>query len=206
MFQEHEGSFLIGAAAAMASKTGKIGFIGGMKIPLILRFLMGYEAGAKHINPKTTITANYVGFTGEAWNNPTKAKELALAAYASGIDVIYGAAGGSTTGLFDAADTKKALAIGVDSNQNWVKPGRILTSMLKRVDVAVFKAIEDSVNGKFTPGIIRYGLADQGIDIAVDEHNKSLWTPAIDAKIKELKKAILNGKITVPDYYKTQGN
>lgn len=205
MFQEHEGSFLAGAAAAMASKTGKLGYIGGMKIPMIQRFLLGYEAGAKYINPKVTVTSAFVGFSGEAWNNPTKAKELALAQYSSGIDVVFGAAGGSTSGIFDAAENKNALAIGVDSNQNWVKPGHILTSMMKRVDVAVYKAIEDTVNGKFTAGVVRHGIADEGVDLAVDENNKKLWTPAIDAKIKAIKKDILSGKVQVPDFYKTQG-
>ncbi len=132
LFQEHEGSYLMGVIAAMTSKTGKIGFIGGMDIPLIRRFEMGYKAGAEKVNPKIKLVSNFVGVTSDSWNNPPKGKELALAQYDGGADVIFSAAGASGTGLFDAAEEKKKLAIGVDSNQNWIKPGFILTSMLKR--------------------------------------------------------------------------
>ena len=128
LFEEHEGSFLVGAAAAMKSKTGVVGFIGGMDIPLIRRFQKAYEAGVKYVNPKATIITNYIGVTGEAWNNPAKAKEIALAQIGQKADVIFHAAGASGSGLFDAAVEKKVYAIGVDSNQNWMKPGVVLTS------------------------------------------------------------------------------
>jgi basic membrane protein A len=203
LFEEHEGSYLVGAIAAMASKTGKIGFIGGMDIPLIRRFEMGYAAGAKKINPKIQVTANYVGVTSEAWNNPPKAKELALSQYNGGADVIFSAAGASGAGLFDAAEEQKKFAIGVDSNQNWIKPGLVLTSMLKRVDVAVFMTIQDAfVRKDFTSGTKRYGLSNQGVDYAIDEHNDKVLTADMRKKVDALKDQIVSGKIKVPDYYK----
>lgn len=204
LFADHEGSFLVGAAAALKSKSGKVGFIGGMDIPLIRRFQMGYEAGVKHINPKAQILTNYIGVTGEAWNNPAKAKELALAQISQGAEVIFVAAGASGSGVFDAVEEKKKLAIGVDSNQNWMKPGFILTSMMKRVDVAVFSTIQDAHNGKFTAGAANYGVKDKGVDYALDDNNKKLLTPDLTKKLDDLKTQITSGKIKVPDYY-TQG-
>jgi basic membrane protein A len=201
LFQEHEGSYLVGAVAALMSKTGKVGFIGGMDIPLIRRFQMGYEAGAKKINPRIKMVANYVGVTIDAWNNPAKGKELALAQYQSGVDVIFAAAGASGSGLFDAAEEQKKFAIGVDSNQNWIKPGRVLTSMLKRVDVAVMMTVQDLVAGSFSAGTKRYGLQNNGVDYAVDEHNQSVLPAEVRAKVDGLKQQIIAGKIKVPDYY-----
>lgn len=203
IFEEHQGSFVVGAIAALKSKTGKIGFIGGMEIPLIRRFLMGYEAGAKYINKNIKVIVNFAGVTGEAWNNPPKGKELALAQYSQGVDVIFAAAGATGMGLFDAAEEQKKFAIGVDSNQNWVKPGYVLTSMLKRVDVAVFKSIEDAKAGKFTSGITHLGLESQGVDYALDDNNKGLLSKDILDKADAIKKDIIAGKIQVPDYYKT---
>ncbi|MCX6129501.1 MAG: BMP family ABC transporter substrate-binding protein, partial [Proteobacteria bacterium] len=144
-----QGSYLAGALAAMKSKSGKLGFIGGMDIPLIRRFLLGYEAGAKAVNPKIIVVTNFVGITGEAWNNPPKAKELALAQYQAAADIIFTAAGASNQGVFDAAEEKKSLAIGCDANQNWIKPGYILSSMKKRVDLAVYQSIKDAHEGTF---------------------------------------------------------
>lgn len=202
LFEEHEGSFVVGAIAALKSKVNKIGFIGGMDIPLIRRFEMGFKAGAQHVNPKAELLVNYIGVTGEAWNNPAKAKELALSQYGSGVDVIFAAAGASGSGVFDAAEEKKKFAIGVDSNQNWMKPGSILTSMLKRVDVAVFDTIKESKDGKFKGGVVRFGLASKGIDYALDEHNKGLLDQKMLQKVEAIKKDIVSGKIKVPDYYK----
>lgn len=202
LFEEHEGSFVVGALAAMKSKTGKLGFIGGMDIPLIRRFDLGFEAGAHYVNPKVQIINNFIGVTGEAWNNPAKAKELALAQISQGADVIFVAAGASGSGAFDAVEEKKKLAIGVDSNQNGIKPGSILTSMLKRVDVAVFNTIQDTANGKFTAGPVRYGFKDKGVDYAMDENNKNLITPDQVQRLEDIKARILKGKIKVPDYYK----
>lgn len=204
LFEEHEGSFLMGAAAAMKSKTGVVGFIGGMDIPLIRRFQKGYDAGVKHVNSKATVINNYIGVTGEAWNNPAKAKEMALSQIGQKADVIFHAAGASGAGVFDAAADKKIFAIGVDSNQNWIKPGVVLTSMLKRVDLAVYETIKSVSQNKFEGGIIRYGLKDSGVDWALDTHNEKLWSAAEKAKLEEIKKQIVNGKIKVPDYYKTK--
>jgi len=201
MFAEHEGSYLVGAIAAMASKTGKIGFIGGMDIPLIRRFQMGYEAGAKKINPNIQVVSNFVGVTGDAWNNPPKAKELALGQYAGGVDVIFQAAGASGAGLFDAAEQKKKLAIGVDSNQNWIKPGLVLTSMLKNVDRAVYAAVEQTQSGKFQPGVKVFNLASGGIDFAIDEYNRNILTKDMEQKAVKLREDIIAGKIDVPDFY-----
>jgi basic membrane protein A len=202
MFEEHEGAYIVGAIAAMTSQTGKVGFVGGMDVPLIRRFEMGYEAGAKKINPQVVVIANYVGVTSEAWNNPPKGKELAMAQYDEGVDVIFAAAGASGFGVFDAAEERKKLAIGVDSNQDWTKPGMILTSMLKRVDLAVFSAIQDAQNGKFTSGLKRFGLADKGVDYSIDQYNEKLLPDSVRQRADALKADIIAGKIVVPDYYK----
>lgn len=204
LFEEHEGSFLMGAAASIKSKNNVIGFIGGMDIPLIRRFQKGYEAGAKYVKPAVVIINNYIGVTGEAWNNPAKAKEMAFSQIGQKADVIFHAAGASGAGLFDAAADKKVFAIGVDSNQNWIKPGVVLTSMLKRVDVAVFETIKSAVDKKFQAGIVRFGLKDSGIDWALDSHNQNLWNETEKTKMTEIKKLIVSKKIVVPDYYKTK--
>lgn len=201
LFQEHEGSFLVGAIAGLMSKTGKIGFVGGMDIPLIRRFERGYEAGAKHVNPKVEVFQNYVGVTGDAWKNPGKGKELAKAQYARNADIVFAAAGASGLGVFDAAEETKKFAIGVDSNQNWVKPGLVLTSMLKRVDVGVYQVTKDVVQGTFTAGTKRHGLADKGVDYAMDEHNSKLIPKDVLNKVEAIRADILAGKIQVPDYY-----
>ncbi|MEQ1722939.1 MAG: BMP family ABC transporter substrate-binding protein [Pseudobdellovibrio sp.] len=204
LFEEHEGSFLVGAAAAMKSKTGVVGFIGGMDIPMIRRFQKGFEAGVKYVNPKATVINNYIGVTGEAWNNPAKAKEMALSQAGKKADVIFHAAGASGSGLFDAAAEKKIFAIGVDSNQNWMKPGVVLTSMLKRVDVAVFDTIKASIDKKFKAGVVRFGLKNSGVDWSLDSNNEKLWSVAEKAKLAEIKKLIVAKKISVPDYYITK--
>jgi basic membrane protein A len=209
LFEEHEGSYIVGAAAALASKSGKIGFLGGVDIPLIRRFQMGFEAGAKKINPKIAVTSNYVGVTTEAWNNPAKGRELALSQYDAGVDVIFAAAGASGNGMFDAAEERskgasKRFAIGVDSNQNWIKPGLVLTSMLKRVDSAVLSTISAAKGGKFAAGTQRFGLQNQGVDYSVDANNDKILTPEMRSRLDALKKDIITGKIKVPDYYLTR--
>lgn len=207
MFKEHEGSYLAGAAAALKSKTGIIGFVGGMDIPLIRRFEYGYRQGAEKVNPKIKVLLNYVGVTGEAWNNPTRGKELALSQIQKGADVIYHAAGASGLGVFDAVEEqsqkqKRSLyAIGVDSNQNHLKPGLILTSMLKRVDESVFDTIRLAKEGKFQAGRIEYGLKDSGIDLAMDDDNKSLITDELRKELDLLRGQIVSGQIEVVDYY-----
>lgn len=202
LFEEHEGSFLVGYIAALKSKTAKVGFVGGMDIPLIRRFAMGYSAGVKYANPKAKVIENFIGVTGEAWNNPAKAKELALSQISAGADVIFVAAGASGSGVFDATEEKKVYAIGVDSNQNWIKPGIILTSMLKRVDIAVYETIKQTQDGKFTAGVTRFGLKDKGIDYSLDSFNEKVLTADIRKKADNIKSEIIHGKIKVPDYYK----
>lgn len=201
VFKEHEGSFLVGAVAAMASKSRKIGFVGGMDIPMIRRFQLGYESGAKQIDPRISVFTNYVGSSSDAWRNPSKAKELALSQYNKGADVIFVPAGASGMGVFDAAEQTQKFAIGCDSNQNWVKPGKVLTSMLKKVDVAVYKAIELETQGKFQGGIFDLGLADDGVGFSIDEFNRSLLTPEMEKKVNELKSSIVNKRLPVPDFY-----
>ena len=204
MFEEHEGAYLVGAIAALTSKTGKIGFVGGMDIPLIRRFEMGYEAGAKQANPKVQVLANFVGVTSAAWNNPPKGKELALAQYDAGADVIFAAAGASGMGVLDAAEERDKLAIGCDSNQDYTKPGFVLTSMLKRVDVAVLATIRDAQAGKFSGGIKSFGLANQGVDYSVDQYNAKVLTLPVRERAEALKAEIISGQVKVPDYYTQQ--
>lgn len=199
IFKEHEGSFLVGMIAAARTKTNTIGFVGGMDIPLIHKFLVGYEEGAKYVNPNIRVLPNFVGITDAAWNNPGKGRELATAQIEQGADIVFQAAGNSGLGVFDAAEAKGKYAIGVDSNQNWIKPGHILTSMVKRVDNAVFSVIKDTVEGKFKGGPHVYGLDNDGVGYAIDQYNKALIPPTLIEKIEEAKRDILAGKIKVTD-------
>ena len=200
VFKEQEGSFLVGVLAAMASETGKVGFIGGMDIPLIRRFACGYVQGVKHANANATVFQNMTGSTPSAWNNPTKGGELARSQFDRGADVVYAAAGGTGTGVYQAAADSGKYAIGVDSNQNYLHPGTMLTSMLKRVDVAAYKTFSDAANAEFTPGIQVLGLAEGGVDWALDENNKALITDAMKKAVDQAKADIIAGKITVHDY------
>jgi basic membrane protein A len=202
LFEEHEGAYVVGAIAALTSKSGKIGFVGGMDIPLIRRFALAYEAGAKAVRPEVAVLQNFVGITSEAWNNPPKGKELALSQYDAGADIVFAAAGASGLGVFDAAEERRKFAIGVDANQDWAKPGLILTSMLKRVDQAVFTTIADVQAGKFSGGPKRFGLANQGVGYSFDQYNAKILTEPVRKRADELKADIIAGKITVPDYYK----
>jgi basic membrane protein A len=195
VFKEQEGSFLVGAMAAMASKTGKVGFVGGMDIPLIRRFQCGYEQGAKFANAKAEVFANMTGTTGAAWNDPTRGGELAKAQFAKGADVVFAAAGGTGVGVYQAAKDSGKLAIGVDSNQNHLQPGTMLTSMLKRVDVAVY-----NVSKSFAPGITVLGLKEGGVDYAMDASNAKLVTADMKKRVDAAKADIISGKIKVADY------
>ena len=206
IFKEHEGSYLVGMLAAKASKTGTIGFLGGMDIGLIHRFKGGYEEGARAVNPNIRVIPNYVGVTDAAWNNPGKGKEIALAQISKGADVIFTAAGNSGLGAFDAveqAGTQNGRAthfvIGVDANQNMLKPGFVLTSMVKRVDNAVYAIIQDRVNGQFKPGPHVNGLDVDGVGYAMDENNKNLITPEMIQQVEAAKKKIISGEIKVVD-------
>ena len=195
LFKEHEGSFLVGMLAAMASKTGKVGFIGGMDIPLIRKFACGYEQGERVANPKAEVTMNMTGTTPAAWNDPTRGSELAKAQFAKGVDVVFAAAGGTGIGVYQAAKDSGRYAIGVDSNQNHIQPGTMLTSMVKRVDVAVARAMKG-----VTPGLTILGLADNAVDYALDEHNAKLITPEMKKRVDAAKADIIAGKIKVIDY------
>jgi basic membrane protein A len=199
LFKEHEGSFLVGMIAAHTSKTGILGFVGGMDIPLIHKFAVGYEEGARYVNPHIRILRNYVGITDAAWNNPSKGRELANAQYEQGADVIFQAAGNSGLGVFDAAESYKKFAIGVDANQNWIKPGYILTSMVKRIDNAVFSLVKDETEGKFQGGVHIYGLDNDGVGYALDEYNRHLIPPAVIEKVEQARRDIIAGKIKVTD-------
>jgi basic membrane protein A len=196
-FREEEGSFLVGALAAMASKSGKVGFIGGMDIPVIRKFSCGFEQGAKHINAKAEVIKNTVGTTGDAWNNPTKGGELAKAQFDRGVDVVFAAAGGTGNGVYQAAKDGKKYAIGVDSNQNYLFPGTMLTSMVKRVDNAVLAAFKEAAAGSFKAGSVSMGLAEGGVDWADDEHNKALVNDEMRTKVNAIKKDIIDGKIKI---------
>jgi basic membrane protein A and related proteins len=195
VFREHEGSFLVGMMAAMASKTGKVGFVGGMDVPLIRKFQCGYEQGAKYANPKVEVHANMTGTTPAAWNDPARGGELAKAQFAKGADVVFAAAGGTGVGVYSAAKDAGKLAIGVDSNQNHLQPGTMLTSMVKRVDVAVAASFK-----QHKPGVTSLGLKEGGVDYAVDQHNAKLVTPEMKAKVDAAKADIISGKVKVIDY------
>ena len=211
IFKEHEGSFLVGMIAARTSKTGRIGFVGGMDIPLIHKFEKGYEEGARYANPKIQVFENYVGVTDAAWNNPGKGKELSKAQIERGADVVFQAAGNSGLGVFDAAeevtkyrrqngiDPPNVFAIGVDSNQNWVKPGFILTSMIKRVDVAVFNTVKDLLESRFTGGIHEFGMDNDGIGYALDDYNREMIPQSVLDEVDQARKDIIAGRIKVTD-------
>jgi basic membrane protein A len=195
VFKEHEGSFLVGMMAALASKTGKVGFVGGMDIPLIRKFQCGFEQGAKYANPKAEVYANMTGTTPAAWNDPARGGELAKAQFAKGADVIFAAAGGTGIGVYQAAKDAGKLAIGVDSNQNHLQPGTMLTSMVKRVDVAVYNAFKGT-----KPGVQSLGLKEGGVDYAMDEHNAKLVSADMKKKVDAAKADIIAGKLKVIDY------
>ena len=200
VFKEHEGSFLVGVAAAMASKTNKVGFVGGMDIPLIRKFACGYEQGVKYANPDAEIFQNMTGTTPAAWNNPTKGGELARSQFDRGADVVYAAAGGTGIGVYQAAKDSGKLAIGVDSNQNYLHPGTMLTSMLKRVDVAAYNTFKGALDNTWKPGIQVLGLAEDGVGWALDEHNRDLVSAEMKSKVEQARADILASKITVHDY------
>jgi len=199
-FREQESSFLCGMAAALASKTGKVGFVGGMDVPLIRKFALGYVEGAHYVNPSVEVFQNMTGTTPSAWNDPTKGGELAKSQFGRGADVIFHAAGGTGLGVMQAAKDAGLLSIGCDSNQDYIHPGSVLTSAVKRVDVAVYKTFSDVKNGAWQPGKIFLGLAENGVGYSLDEHNRKLITPEMEAKLNQAKADIIAGKIQVPEY------
>ncbi len=199
VYNEHEGSYLVGIMAAMASESKKVGFVGGMDIPLIRKFGCGYVGGAKSAGA-TDVFQNMTGDTPAAWNDPTKGGEIAKSQIEQGADVIYAAAGGTGIGVLQAAADAGKLGIGVDSNQNGLQPGKVLTSMLKRVDLAVYDAFNDTKSDSFAFGIQVLGVKEGGVDYAMDENNKSLVTQEMIDAVEKAKADIISGAITVHDY------
>jgi basic membrane protein A len=203
VFREHEGSFLVGAIAGLMTKTGKVGFVGGMDIPLIHKFEVGYREGVKYVKPECQVLVAYAGSGPEAFHDPVKGKSLALSQFDRGADIIFQAAGSTGNGVIDAARERGLFAIGVDANQNYMAPGHVLTSMVKRVDVAVYSIIKDVVEGAFTGGTHVYGLDVNGVGYALDEYNKDLIPPAVLEEVEQIKQDIIAGRIQVTDYTAT---
>ncbi|KJV26053.1 ABC transporter substrate-binding protein [Aquitalea magnusonii] len=200
VFKEQEGSFLVGMAAALASKSGKVGYIGGMDVPLIRAFGCGYVQGAKYANKKTEVIQNMTGTTPQAFNDPARGTELAKSQFDRGVDVVFAAAGGTGLGVLQAAKTANKLSIGVDSNQNHLYPGFVLTSMVKRVDNAVYDTFKSAKDGSWKPEVKVMGLKEGGVDWALDANNRKLISADMEKKIGAAKKDIISGKLSVVDY------
>ncbi len=198
IFSEPQGSYLAGVMAAMASKSGTVGFIGGMDVPLIHKFECGYAQGVKATKPDAKVLMNYTGTTPAAWNDPVKGGELLKAQGAQGADVVYAAAGGTGIGVLQAAADANILSIGVDSNQNHLHPGKVLTSMVKAVDNSVYEAFKAGADVQ--PGIKVMDLASGGVSVAMDDNNKALVTPEMQAAVDAATKGIIDGSIQVHDY------
>ncbi len=199
-FAEHEGSYLVGMMAAMASESGTVGFVGGMDIPLIRKFACGYVQGVKAVNPDATVIQNMTGTTPSAWNDPTRGAELTRAQVSQGADVVYHAAGGTGVGVLQAAADENILGIGVDSNQNYMQPGSVLTSMTKRVDNAVYESFSDSANDDFDTDNRVMNLESEGVGYAMDENNADLVDEEMKAAVEDAKAKIIAGEIEVHDY------
>ena len=199
-FKEHEGSYLVGVAAAMKSETGAVGFVGGMDVPLIRKFACGYVQGVKSVSGDIQVFQNMTGTTPAAWNDPVKGGELAQSQIDRGADVVYHAAGGTGIGVIQTTADAGRLAIGVDANQNYLAPGKVLTSMVKRVDVAAYQYFMDAWKGAFSAGVVQLGLAEGGVDWAVDEHNRDLVAGEIEDAVAAAKEAIISGEIAVHNY------
>lgn len=199
VFKEEQGSYLVGLIGALTSTSKTVGFIGGMDIPIIRKFACGYAQGAVGGGAKNVIR-NMTGTTGAAFNDPVKGGEIATSQIGQGADVIFAAAGGTGIGVLQTAADAGKLSIGVDSNQNYMHPGKVLTSMVKRVDVAVYNAFKDAKEGQFTGGIQSLGLAEGGVDWALDENNRKLITPEVEAAVKKAKEDIISGTLSVHDY------
>jgi basic membrane protein A and related proteins len=182
-------------AAALASRSGKVGMVGGMDVPLVRKFACGFEQGARHARPGVTVAVNMIGDTPAAWTDPARGAELAKAQVAQGVDVVFAAAGTSGLGAMQAAKDAGILTIGVDSNQNGLHPGTVLTSVLKRVDLAVLQAFRG-----VQPGVTALGLKEGGVDLAMDAHNAALVTPAMRARLDAARADIVAGRLKVIDY------
>ena len=198
-YKANEGSFLVGAIAGLKTESGKIGYIGGADVPLLHEFEAGYVAGINAINPEAEVTIEYISKDATGFGQPDKAKELALAQYDSGIDVIYAAAGGAGNGVLAAAQSEEKYIIWVDSNGNHLAPGIVLTSMVKELSASVEQIVQETVADNFMAGVRYFGIADSGVSYAVDEHNQSLLSDDIIATVESLKAKIVAGEIVVPD-------
>ena len=195
-----DSSYLVGVAAATKSATGKVGFVGGMDVPLIRKFACGYVQGVKSVSADIEVLQNMTGTTPSAWNDPVKGAELAQSQIDRGADIVYHAAGGTGIGVIQATADAGKLAIGVDSNQNYLAPGKVLTSMVKRVDIAAYNHFKDAMDGKFEAGVSKLGLAEGGVDWALDEHNKGLVAGAVETAVAAAREGILSGKVKVHNY------
>jgi basic membrane protein A len=200
VFKEQEGSYLVGILAAMKSESNKIGVVPAFNFDLLEAFACGYKQGAKSVKPDIEVLETYVGAGFEAFNDPVKATEVAKSQLDQGVDVIYQVSGGSGAGVLQAAADAGKFGIGVDSNQNHLHPGNVLTSMLKRVDVATYNAMTDEKNGKFTPGVVVLGLAEEGVGAAFDDNNASLITPEMKAAVDKATADIVSGAVKVHDF------
>lgn len=201
IFREHEGSFLVGMMAALKSKTGKIGFVGGRDVTLIRNFAYGYKQGAQLVNPKVEVFEDMVGTGPDAWDNPKKAEELAEAQYKKGADVVFAAAGASGVGVLKASSLAQGrYSIGVDSNQNGLFPGHVLTSMIKKVDIAVYSGLVGIAKGSWDAGILNLGLKENAVSYAVDEHNQDLLEPGMVATVENARQQIIDGTLDVKMY------
>ena len=197
-FREEEGSFLVGALAALVGGSKKVGFVGGMDSPLIHKFEAGYRAGVKRVCPDCEVLVQYAGVTPDAFANPGRGKELALSQYQQGVNVIYHASGSTGLGVFEAARSMNRYGIGVDADQYAEAPGRVLTSMVKRVDESVFDAIQRVKDGTFKGGIYQFGLAENGVGYVYDENNRALIPDSVRERVEALREEIIAGRIRVP--------
>jgi basic membrane protein A len=197
-FREHEGAFLVGAIAGLATRSKKVGFVGGMQIPLIRKFEAGYTAGVKHVCPECEVYAAYAGPTPAAFADPTKGKELALAQYGRGADIIFHASGKTGIGVFNAARDRKKYAIGVDADQRHDAPDHVLTSMVKGVDVAVVDVIRAAAEGRFQGGVVELGLKEGGVSYVWDDLTQEVAGGAVHDRVESIRAQIVRGEIRVP--------
>jgi len=200
LFKEHEGAFLVGALGAMMSKSKKLGFVGGMDIPLIHKFLTGYTEGAQYIDKNVQVLDKFTGSDPSAWNDPVKGREITLSLITQGSDIVFHAAGGTGAGVIKACKEQNAFAIGCDSDQDNVVPGTVMTSMVKRCNIAVYNVIKEVVDGKFKGGVKNFGVRESGVDTTEFKYTKDKISPEYLKRLEEIKQEIISGKIIVTDY------
>ncbi|MGI6158643.1 MAG: BMP family lipoprotein [Limnochordia bacterium] len=193
LFEEHEGSFLVGVLAGMMTETNTVGFVGGMEVPLIRKFQVGFEEGVKWANPDAQVLVNYAG----AFDDPGRGRELAISQNERGADIVYHAAGGTGSGVIDAAVSNGFYAIGVDSDQDFMAPGTVLTSMVKRVDLAVYEVIKAAAEGTLEGGIWSFGIEDGGVGTSEFLYTKDIIPQEVLDTIEEAKQKIISGEIVV---------